>query len=65
MGQSEGFGFAYLCEALRYNRRHEILAETIDMGQFSSLSGLLDSQRRLAGWLGSSGRIARVAPASD
>ena len=63
LGQSEGF--VYLCEALRYNRRHEIMAETTDMGQFSSLSGILGSQRRLSGRLGSSGWVARVAPASD
>ena len=62
---SQSDGFVYLCEALRYNRRHEIVAETIDMGQFSSLSGILGSQRRLAGRLGRSGWVARVASASD
>lgn len=63
LGQSEGF--VYLSGAVRYNRRHEIVAETLSMGQFSSRSGILDSQRRLAGRLDSSGWVARVAPASD
>ena len=58
-------GFVYPVGAVRYNRRHEILVEILNMGQFSSLGGILDSQRRLAGRPGKVVQVARVAPASD
>jgi archaellum component FlaF (FlaF/FlaG flagellin family) len=45
-------GSVYFSGALRYNRRHENVAEILNMGQISSRSGILVSQRRLAGQLG-------------
>lgn len=62
---SQSWGFVYPAWALRYNRRHEIVVEILDMGQFSSRSGILGSRQRLAGRVGQGSGIARVAPASD
>jgi hypothetical protein len=63
LSQSPGF----VCSAgvVRYNRRHEIVEENLDLGQFSSRIGILSSEQRLAGRVGRGSGIARVAPASD
>lgn len=63
LSQSPGF----VCSAgvLRYNRRHEIVEESLGLGPFSSRSGILNSERRLAGLGDWGGGIARAAPASD
>jgi hypothetical protein len=42
-------GFVYPKGLLRYNRRNEIGMRTMDLRQISSLSGTLDSLRRLSG----------------
>ena len=42
-------GFVYPNGLLRYNRWYEIGVRTVAMGQISSLSGTLDSLRRLSG----------------
>jgi len=45
----QGQGFVYPYGLLRYNRRHVIGVRILDMGQISSLSGILDFLRRLSG----------------
>ena len=62
---SQGLGLVYLPGALRYNRRHEIVVEILDIGQFSSRSGILGSGQRLAGRVGRAVGSREWMPASD
>ena len=58
-------GFVYPNRLLRYNRRHEIGVRIVDMGQISSLSGILDFLRRLSGPPWRSVGWRATAPADD